>query len=69
MARILTDVDARIVSRVAANGHPFTEILHTWTENGERRNALSRVNHSTADTPGNRAYHIQIFKQRQARAN
>ncbi|WP_315786969.1 MULTISPECIES: hypothetical protein [unclassified Bradyrhizobium] len=65
--RVLTNVEVKIVPRMAANGHPFTELLHTWTEDGLPRNALSRVNYSTADTPGNRAYHIQMFKQRQAR--
>ncbi|MGJ4942455.1 hypothetical protein [Bradyrhizobium sp. SZCCHNR1045] len=67
MARVLTNVEVKIVPRVAANGHPFTELRHTWTEDGLLRNALSRVNYVTEDTPGNRAYHIQMFKQRQAR--
>ncbi|WP_316172874.1 hypothetical protein [Bradyrhizobium sp. SZCCHNRI2049] len=65
--RVLTNVEVKIVPRMAANGHPFTELLHTWTEDGLPRTALSRVNYATADTPSNRAYHIQIFKQRQAR--
>ena len=65
--RVLTNVDVKIVPRMAANGHPFTELLHTWTEDGLPRTALSRVNHATADTPGNRAYRVQMFKQRQAR--
>ncbi|MGJ4951834.1 hypothetical protein [Bradyrhizobium sp. HKCCYLS20291] len=65
--RVLTSVEVKIIPRVAANGQLFTELLHTWTEDGLPRNALSRINHATANTPSNRAYHIQIFKQRQAR--
>ncbi|WP_316234848.1 hypothetical protein [Bradyrhizobium sp. SZCCHNR1004] len=67
MVRSLTDVDVRIVNRVAANGHPFSELLHTWVEDGQRRNALSRVNYTVTDTPQSRAYQNQMFKQRQAR--
>ncbi|WP_316201665.1 MULTISPECIES: hypothetical protein [unclassified Bradyrhizobium] len=67
MTRVLTDVDVRIVNRVAANGNPFTELLHTWVENGRRRNALSRVNYTVSDTPQMRAYHIESFGQRRRR--
>lgn len=68
MARILTDVDVKIVPRDAANGHPFTELLHTWVEGGQRRNALSRVAWLVTDTPHSRAYHVEAFKLRQLRA-
>ncbi|WP_316206024.1 hypothetical protein [Bradyrhizobium sp. SZCCHNR3058] len=65
MTRVLTDVDVRIVNRIAANGNPFTELQHTWVENGQRRNALSRINYTVSDTPQSRAYHIEAFGQRQ----
>lgn len=66
--RILADVDLKIVHRVFANGAPFTELLHTWTEGGKRRNALSRVPWKVDDTPHMRSYHIEAFKKRQMRA-
>ncbi|WP_316207300.1 hypothetical protein [Bradyrhizobium sp. SZCCHNR3118] len=69
MVRALADVDVRIVNRVAANGNPFTELLHTWVENGQRRNALSRVNYTVSDTPQSRAYHVEAFGQRQRRCD
>ncbi|MGX9428014.1 MULTISPECIES: hypothetical protein [Bradyrhizobium] len=68
MARVLTDVDVKIVNRTRANGNPFAELLHTWVEGGQRRNALSRVPWPVNDTPHNRAFHIEAFKQRQLRA-
>lgn len=68
MARILTNVDVKIVNRTRANGNPFAELLHTWVEDGQRRNALSRVPWTINDTPHNRAFQIEAFKTRQLRA-
>ena len=68
-ARILTDVSIRIAPRVSAAGHPFTELHHHWIENGQPRKALSRVPTEIADTPHNRAYHLQAFLQRQKRTH
>ncbi|KRR21674.1 hypothetical protein [Bradyrhizobium retamae] len=68
-ARILTDVSIRIAPRVSAGGYRFTELHHHWIENGERRKALSRVSAEIADTPHNRAYHLQAFLQRQKRTH
>ncbi|MDX3966131.1 MAG: hypothetical protein QHD01_05965 [Bradyrhizobium sp.] len=68
MARILTNVDVKIVNRTRANGNPFAELLHTWVEDGQQRNALSRVPWPVDDTPHNRAFQIAAFKTRQARA-
>ena len=45
-------------------GHPFAEILHTWTEDGETRHALSRVWWSLSDTPHGRAAEVQAFLKR-----
>jgi hypothetical protein len=67
MARILTEIEVKIVPGSYADGGPFTNLLHRWTENGTRRFASSRISDFLADTPHNRAYHIQAFKQRQAR--
>ncbi|NYG46397.1 hypothetical protein GGD67_003868 [Bradyrhizobium sp. IAR9] len=67
MARILTNVDVKIVPRMATNGHPFTELLHSWVEGGQRRNSLSRVAWFVSDTPHIRAYQIEAFKKRQLR--
>lgn len=66
MTRVLTDVDVKIVPRSFANGHPFTELLHTWVEEGRRRCALSRVPWTINDTPHDRAFQIAAFKTRQA---
>ncbi|BAR59150.1 hypothetical protein NK6_5995 [Bradyrhizobium diazoefficiens] len=43
MARNLTSVDVKIVNRTRANGDPFAELLHTWVEGGQPRNAVSRA--------------------------
>lgn len=67
--RILTDVDVKIVPRMSAAGHPFTELHHSWIENGRQCKALSRMNYATADSPHNRAYQIQAFLKRQNRAH
>jgi hypothetical protein len=67
MLRTLTDVAVRIVPRVSADGHAFTELLHTWTEQGQRHNALSRVNYAIGDAPHSRARLIQSFVKRQLR--
>ncbi|WP_445215927.1 hypothetical protein ACKWRH_26540 [Bradyrhizobium sp. Pa8] len=67
MARILTNVDVKIVNRTRENGNPFTELLHTWVEGGQRRSALSRVPWSITDSPHNRAFQIEAFKTRQLR--
>jgi hypothetical protein len=68
MLRALTDVDVRIVPRISLEGHAFTELLHTWTENGQRRNAVSRVNYAIADAPHSRSYQVQSFIKRQQRS-
>ncbi|MCK1273801.1 hypothetical protein IVB46_00900 [Bradyrhizobium sp. 61] len=68
MARILTNVDVKIVNRTRENGNPFAELLHTWVEGGLHRTALSRVPWTINDTPHNRAFQIEAFKNRQLRA-
>ncbi len=67
--RILTDVDIKIVPGSYADGGPFTNLLHRWTENGVRRFASSRISDFVADTPHNRAFQIEAFKRRNAKAH
>jgi hypothetical protein len=67
MARILTNVDVRISPRVNAAGMFFTELHHTWTEDGSPRFALSRVAYAIPDTKHSKAAQIEAFKRRQAR--
>lgn len=68
MSVSVADLACRLVPRVSADGHPFTEILHTWREGGRERCALSRLNFAQADTPHARAYHNQQFLTRRKRA-
>ncbi|CCD94643.1 hypothetical protein BRAO375_3660037 [Bradyrhizobium sp. ORS 375] len=67
-ARIMTNVAVKIVNRVRADGAPFCELLHTWVEGGQPRAALSRMPWRIDDTPASRAFQIEAFKTRQARA-
>lgn len=63
----LTDVEVRIVNRMNAAGNQFTELHHTWLENGQRRKALSRVPYRIDDTPHSRAAQVQAFIKRMER--
>lgn len=64
---MICNVACRIVPRRAADGHPFSEILHTWRDGDVDRCALSRVNYSLADSPHARAAQNQQFINRQNR--
>lgn len=66
---MITDVACKLAPRRSAEGHPFTEILHTWRENGVERFACSRVNYAQPDTPHTRAFHNQQFVKRRERNN
>lgn len=63
---MITAVSCKIEPRFDGK-HPFTEILHTWRENGVPRYALSRVNYLIADSMHARAYQIQQFIKRRSR--
>lgn len=65
MTRVLENVEVKLVPRMSAEGHPFTEIQHDWDEAGEHRTALSRVRWPIDDTPYARAAAIEAFKRRQ----
>jgi hypothetical protein len=65
MTRVLTDIAVKIVPRRMANGNLFTELFHTWIENGELHHALSRVAYEIPDAPYARAQQIEDFKRRQ----
>lgn len=64
---MIQDVVVRIVSRRTRDGHPFSEVLYTFTEDGKERHALTRLFYSLSDTPHARAAEAQAFLQRQAR--
>jgi hypothetical protein len=65
--RVLSDVTIKIVHGVRDGGYTYTNLLHSWIENGVRRHASSRMDGYIADTPNNRAYELEAFKRRQAR--
>ena len=67
MTRVLENVDVKIVPRVGADGRPFSELLHTWVENGKEQFALSRTWWTHVDSSHARAVEIQAFKRRQAK--
>lgn len=58
------DVHVRIVPRASAQGHPFSEVLYTWAEDGAERHALTRYRYPVADTPHARANEAQQFVKR-----
>jgi hypothetical protein len=58
------DVAVRIVSRVSAQGHPFSEILYAFREGGVLRSALTRYWFPLSDTPHARANEAQQFVKR-----
>lgn len=63
----MKDVAVQIVPRTSQDGHPFSELLHTWTEDDKPRCALSRIWYLIDDTPHARANAIEQFKKRRAR--
>lgn len=63
--RNLENIEVKIVPRISFEGHPFSELLHTWTEGGKPRHACSRTWWVQDDTPHGRAAAIAAFKKRQ----
>lgn len=61
-------VEIRIVPRVSAQGHPFTEVFYKFDEHGELRHALTRRNYRIDDTPHARAHERQEFIKRRREA-
>ncbi len=41
---MLEKIETKIIPRVSYEGHPFTELLHTYVVDGEVKYALSRIN-------------------------
>jgi hypothetical protein len=62
--RHLQDVTIKIVHGTRDNGYAYTNLLHSWIENGQRRHASSRMDGFYADTPHNRAFQLEAFKRR-----
>jgi len=62
-----TDVECKIVPRTTADGHPFSEILYTFKEDGVERHVLTRLFHPLTDSAYTRAQEVANFKRRQAR--
>lgn len=61
---MITDLAAIIHRRASFQGHPCTEVLYTYVEDGVPRNACTRVWHVLDDSPAARASEVQAFKQR-----
>jgi hypothetical protein len=62
---MMTDVACEIFPRVNSAGHRFTEIAHTFREDGVECLALSRVWWEIDDTPHGRAAQNAAFIARQ----
>lgn len=62
----VTDVEVKIVPRRSAEGHPFSDLLYSFTENGVRRTASTRRGYVVTDSPYGRAQEVEAFKKRRA---